>query len=65
MRAGYALVFYSAGCLAWLLAILEPRVPFIRRIGVNLVALGLLLNFLPTGIQTLKEHLQSGPNGLF
>jgi hypothetical protein len=65
MRAGYVLVFYVAGMLVWLLAVIEPRVPLLGRIRVNLVALGLLICFAPTAIQTLKEHLVSGPEGLF
>ena len=65
MRAGYALFFYGAGMLAWVLAVVEARVPFVRRLQVNLVALGLLLCFAPTAVQTLKEHLRSGASGLF
>jgi hypothetical protein len=65
VRAGYALVFYVAGCLVWLLAIVEDRIPLVRRWGLKLVPLGLLLCFLPTAVQTLKEHLRSGPEGLF
>jgi hypothetical protein len=65
VRPGYALVFYAAAALVGVLAVVEPRVPVLQRLRVNLMALALLIAFAPTVVQTLKEHLRSGPDGLF
>ena len=54
MRPGYVFTFYLVGTMILLAATLEPRHERIRGLRLNLIALGLLVLWLPYTITNFK-----------